>query len=51
MYMRVAASSPAWFTRSAEARKARGSGVSWAMGFEERGDCWVFEGGGGLGEV
>jgi hypothetical protein len=30
----VAASSPAWFTRRAEARKARCSGVIFAMGFE-----------------
>ena len=30
----MAASSPAWLTRRAEAKKARWSGVSSAMGFE-----------------
>jgi hypothetical protein len=35
--MRIAASSPVWFTRSAEERKSRWEGVSGRVGFEAGG--------------
>lgn len=49
--MRMAASSPVWFTRSAEARKARCSVVRRWIGLEELGSVGGEELGGGAAEV